>query len=479
MKRLIGIGSLFLALFVNAGIVVLLFQILPPEIQEKVFRTVEVSISDYRFPELEEDPPYVPPTEEAQNASGRVSDSPTDSTGRGTSTAGTGTGGGGASSERLFSEAMTSFSPQIMQHAVKSGPSVVDSKLAVDEIIYQMELLDGINSITAPISGKGTNAMPAGHAIAASYRGRMGKAGRYAALKKYGGNAKTEDAVEKALKFLKSQQNQNGSWGSNDSLKTGDMIALSGFALLAFLSHGETPESETYGETVRKGISFLRRQALQNGIEHAGKGFGHALLTYALAEAYAMTGELSLRKPLEERAQAMIQHQNKFGSFSEDYNNTPVETPPPSESNDPRWKEILMGEPACDLSLLGWHIQALTAIKNSGIRVEKLDEALTKALEALVRIHQARKGGFSTGINIRRFDSDPDMNPVGLLGLQLLNSGKSATAKRVLPRVLPDKDTILPKWFDESKWMVISWILLLFRQRSAVVSKQRLFRRIA
>lgn len=457
MKRFTGIWSVLFALAVNAGIAALLFLLFPAEVREKVLRTVEVSISDYRLPEMEEEPPYEPSLNESDKESGGAENAAASAIGKGTSSDGTGSGGGGTSSERLLNEAMTSFSPDLMPHAVKSGPSTIESKLAVNEIMRDMEFLDGANSIVAPMAADSKSSLPPGHAVSASFKGRMGKAGRSAALKRHGGDLKTEDAVEKALKYLASKQNKNGSWGSAESFQTGDAAALSGFAVLAFLSHGETYTSPSYGETVRKGVGFLRELSAVKGIESAGRGFGHAILTYALAEAFAMTGDLTLKKPLEERVRSIFMHQNKYGSFAENYDNKPADTPPPAEINDPRWKEIIIGEPVCDLSLLAWHVQALTAAQNAGIYVESQTETMDKALEALVRIHQAKKGGFSGGINMRRYDSNPSLNPVGLLCLQFLNAGKSSAARRTARLVLPDKKDVLPKWKDAGGFSLYRW----------------------
>ena len=85
------------------------------------------------------------------------------------------------------------------------------------------------------------------------------KKGRISALKKYGGSEETERAVIKALRWLKDNQNTDGSWGDN--------TGISGLALLAFLGHGETPDSERYGECVKKAIDYLV------GVSNANNGY--------------------------------------------------------------------------------------------------------------------------------------------------------------------------------------------------------------
>ena len=65
------------------------------------------------------------------------------------------------------------------------------------------------------------------------------------------GDAPTEGAVVKALRELKQAQADDGSWGTNK-------VADTAWAVLTFLSHGETPGgSREFGETVQKGVEFL------------------------------------------------------------------------------------------------------------------------------------------------------------------------------------------------------------------------------
>ena len=81
--------------------------------------------------------------------------------------------------------------------------------------------------------------------------------------------------------------------------------------------------------------------------------------------------------------------------------------------------------------------------QNAGVQLENLDKALTLALEALVKIHQADKGGFSQGINMKRFPANDNMNPVGLLGMYFLNAGSCTPARRaerLLEKISP------PQW---------------------------------
>ena len=279
--------------------------------------------------------------------------------------------------DTIAQNAMQDFSPVAN---VSSNPSVKTSYEQTQDLqrIEQgIRTFDGINQVKAGLS---EGALPAGHQVGSSFQERSNSQGRARLLKRHGGSSQTESAVEKTLAYLASVQNPNGSWGSPDSFKTGDAAALSSLALLAFFSHGENFQSKRYADHIRKGCDFLIELAATPNIEYAGSGFGHAILTYALAEGFAVTGSLSLRNALERRLKYIVTHQNKFGSFAMNYDNTPQAPPTAEQLEDPLYKEIVVGEPSCDLSLLGWHIQALTAARNSGIQLAGLDKALGLAL---------------------------------------------------------------------------------------------------
>ncbi|MFA6999304.1 MAG: hypothetical protein WC198_09105, partial [Victivallaceae bacterium] len=351
----------------------------------------------------------------------------------------------------LAADAMQDFIPKVDSVAPAAVKTVFEQEQELRRIEHGIRAFDGINQVR---SGLPEGTLPAGHQVGASFLGRGDTVNRARLLKRYGGNANTESAVEKALAYLASVQNSNGSWGSADSFKSGDAAALSSLALLAFFSHGENFQSKRYGENIRKGCDFLIEIANTPNIEYAGSGFGHAILTYALAEGFAVTGSMSLRSTLESRVKYIIANQNKFGSFAMNYDNSPQAPPTAEQLENPLYREIIVGESACDLSLLGWHIQALTAARNAGLQLEGLDKTLELAAEAIIKIHQARKGGFSQGINMKRFDDNENMTPVGLLGLYFLNAGNSAPAKRA--EKLVDKISP-PKWHKSAKFPLYRW----------------------
>ena len=80
-------------------------------------------------------------------------------------------------------------------------------------------------------------------------------AGRKASLAKYGGDAFTEACVMRALRWLVTQQQPDGSW---KGYSPADGLESTGFVVLTFLSHGEKPGSQSeFGKTVQRGLEYL------------------------------------------------------------------------------------------------------------------------------------------------------------------------------------------------------------------------------
>lgn len=226
--------------------------------------------------------------------------------------------------------------------------------------------------------------------------------GRKASLGKYGGRwgQFTEKAVLKSLRWLKTQQRPDGSWEKNAD-------AMTGLALLAFLAHGETPSSQEFGETVSKAIRFLAGRIQENGQIGGGghKVYPHAMATYALAEAYALTRIPSIKPGLTRAVKLIVESQGPSGLWDYD------------------WKK----GPRMDTSVSGWMIQALKAAYLAGIHVPGLKETLDKGIAGLKRdMYNKETGAFGyTGIQGR----NDSMTGVATLCLELVGDGESREAK--------------------------------------------------
>jgi hypothetical protein len=139
--------------------------------------------------------------------------------------------------------------------------------------------------------------------------------GRAAKAKAGGGNKESEEAVERALKWLASVQAKDGGWnfdtkginpavtepGSADQARNG----ATAMALAPFLAAGYThKEKSPYQQVVYKGLDFLTQNVnkkytnLQTGnvswFENQGTMYSHGLAAMAMCEAYGMTKDKAL-----------------------------------------------------------------------------------------------------------------------------------------------------------------------------------------
>jgi hypothetical protein len=213
----------------------------------------------------------------------------------------------------------------------------------------------------------------AGGSVPGAMAGRMGGTARGKMMEMNKGKAKSEEAVMRGLRWLKMHQNTDGSWS------TAERSAMTGFALLSFLGHGETPTSAEFGPTVQKGVDWL----VENGQKFEGKmamtrdGWGgnggvyaHAIATYALGEYYSMTKDERVAPLLRQAVDYIVKGQGPDGGWMYNYDKSQSDT-----------------------SVSGWQIQALKAAHLTGLNMEGVDAALDKAMLNLKRV-QTDAGGF-------------------------------------------------------------------------------------
>jgi hypothetical protein len=182
----------------------------------------------------------------------------------------------------------------------------------------------------------------------------------------HGGSARTEAAVNAALKWLAANQSPDGRWdasaygagfetkvlghdrgGAGTDADTG----ITGLALLAFLGAGHSHLEGEYRTNVQHGLEFLLRSQRPDG-SVAGDArlyermYCHGIASLALSEAFAISGDYRL-KPFVERAvkyTIAAQHQGSGG-----------------------WR-YQPGD-AGDMSQFGWQVMALKSAELCGIEV--------------------------------------------------------------------------------------------------------------
>ncbi|MCH2206940.1 MAG: hypothetical protein MK132_13870, partial [Lentisphaerales bacterium] len=267
---------------------------------------------------------------------------------------------------------------------------------------------------------------PSAFASPSVFGGRSA-AGRSSAVSKFGGSQVGQQSLLKALWWLAKVQNPDGSWGS------GFPQAYTGLALLTFLAHGETQSSKNFGTNVRKAMEWLAKH------EHNKKlPYAHAIKTYALAEAYAMTGVYMLEEAMNKNIRLVIDGMQKGGSYHYGYN---------LNENEKQ-----------DLSVAGWNYQALKAAYGAGCEEKGLVDAIHRALGWL-----KKNAGDSNDGNGFPYDgtkpvvkSKSTMRAVGVLCMQLFGEGQDPALKDEIKKIA-DTDYEKLHWKNAPKESLYSW----------------------
>ena len=177
-------------------------------------------------------------------------------------------------------------------------------------------------------------------------------------------DAKTKEAVDKALKWLADQQAGDGSWGNT---------AITSFALLAFMSNGHVPNQGTYGKEVSKGTRYLLACARESDGylvgPRGGNMYCHGMATLALTQVYGMTGDEDVKKVLKKAIDLIVRTQNPEGGWRYD--------PSPT---------------GADISVTIMQVMALRGAKDSGIHVP--DKCMSEAIRYINKCHDGNSGGY-------------------------------------------------------------------------------------
>jgi len=212
-------------------------------------------------------------------------------------------------------------------------------------------------------------------------------------LKAYGGNATTEEAVQRGLKWLAKNQIKEGSrygyWSlkgpySNGGGFTENTTAATAMALIAFQGNGHTHWSSTeYSNLVNISWNWMLKQQNDEGafVPMGTTGYTthrfytHALATIALCEIYGMTGDRKFLEPAQRALYYFFETQGESGGWRYD----------PKEE--------------ADLSVTGWCVIALKSAQMAKLKVpEKNLEKIRKFLDNVGHEDGSRYGymiGFS------------------------------------------------------------------------------------
>ena len=230
---------------------------------------------------------------------------------------------------------------------------------------------------------------------------------RAAQMRRYGGDPQTEAAVLNALRWLKKNQQSDGSWAG--SSKT----AMTGLAILTFLAHGEKPgDSEEFGETVQRALEFLLKNQKSDGrFNHMdGNQYALPIATYAMCEAFGMTLNPDVKEAALKALKPIIDGQHPTGGWTYKCD------PKPGEG----------GAYRDDTSYMGWCAQALKAAKLSNLHADGLQKAIKLAIKGFKK-NGHPEGGFGYTSKGRG-----GLTSVGALSMMLLGAVNDTNVKKSL-----------------------------------------------
>ncbi len=177
----------------------------------------------------------------------------------------------------------------------------------------------------------------------------------------------SEEALEKGLKWLATNQGAEGNWESND-------LGLVGMGALAFLSAGHMPGHGKYGTNVDKALGYILRNAKPSGLlnisDQQRDMYNHGLATFVLGQAYGITNDQRFNAVLDKALKLTFQAQCRDGGW--DYRSTPQD---PAHGHD--------------LSLVVMQAKGIRSAVDSGLEVPP--EVIQMAIKS-VREHYSSHG---------------------------------------------------------------------------------------
>jgi len=182
----------------------------------------------------------------------------------------------------------------------------------------------------------------------------------------------TQAAIDKALAWLASRQEEDGSFSGTGYARNVAVVSLAG---MAFLSGGHTPGRGKYGEQVQRAMRYVLDNTEDGSgficnpsYTSHGPMYDHGFGTLFLAEVYGMSPDSEVRDKLARAVKLIVTTQNPEGG----------------------WRYQPKAADA-DISVTICQVMALRAARNAGIYVP--NETIDRCIDYVKRSQNA-DGGF-------------------------------------------------------------------------------------
>ena len=189
----------------------------------------------------------------------------------------------------------------------------------------------------------------------------------------------TQAAIQRALSFLLSRQNPNGSWSDLVGRKVhnsywgelAEHIGVTALAGIAFLASGSLPDQGPYRAQIQGALEYILGNVQTNGFisSNGSRMYEHAFATLFLAEVYGMTRDERVSEKLKLAVKLIVNAQNQQGGW--------------------RYQP---GVDDSDMSVTVCQVMALRAARNAGVRVPR--STIDRAVQYVRNSFRRDEGAF-------------------------------------------------------------------------------------